>query len=159
MSVENGVPGVTIVEFEPEYQKAFRDLNEEWISKYFVMEASDFKALDHPQEYIIDKGGCILIALLNGSPVGTVALIKMENETFELAKMSVSPSAHGQGIGKLLMQSCIAKARSLAAKRLYIESNTVLAPAINLYKTSGFVEITGHPSPYERCNIQLELWL
>ncbi len=150
---------VEIVEFKPEYQQAFRDLNEEWISKYFKMEESDYKALDHAQEYIIDNGGHILIALLDGVPVGTSAMIKMENFTFELAKMSVSPAAHGQGIGKLLMQSVIAKARALDAKRLYIESNTILVPAITLYKSSGFVEITGNASPYERCNIQLELWL
>ena len=32
---------VKIVDYEPTYQQSFRDLNEEWISKFFKMEASD----------------------------------------------------------------------------------------------------------------------
>ena len=150
---------VEIVAFKPEHQQAFKDLNEEWISKYFKMEEADYKALDHAQEYIIDKGGHILIALLDGEPVGTSAMVRMDDRSYELAKMSVSPKAHGQGIGKLLMESVIAKARTLGANRLYIESNTCLVPAISLYRRFGFVEITGNESPYERCNIQLELFL
>ena len=151
---------VEIVDFLNDvHQSSFRQLNEEWISKYFTMEEADYKSLDHPQEYIIDKGGHILIALLDGAPVGTVALIKMDDNTFELAKMSVSPRAHGQGIGKLLMRTVLDKARALGAIRIYIESNTVLVPAISLYRSSGFVEIEGGVSPYARCNIQLELML
>jgi DNA-binding MarR family transcriptional regulator len=83
---------VTIVDFTPQYQQSFRQLNEEWITKYFRMEESDYKALDHPMEYIIDGGGYILMALYEGEPVGTCALIKMEDGGFELAKMAVSPS-------------------------------------------------------------------
>ncbi len=151
---------VEIVDFSNEaHQPAFRRLNEEWISKYFVMEEADFKSLDHPQEYIIDKGGYILIALLDGEPVGTCGLIQMENNSYELAKMSVSPSAHGQGIGTLLMNAVLTRAREIGATRVYIESNRCLIPAITLYRKSGFVEIEGGVSPYARCNIQLELLL
>ena len=48
-----------IIEYTPEYRSAFSNLNKEWISKYFVMEETDYKALDHPDTYIIDKGGYI----------------------------------------------------------------------------------------------------
>lgn len=148
--------GVHIVEYTVQHQKAFRDLNEEWISKYFKMEESDFKALDHPQEYILDKGGYIAIAEIDGIPVGTCALIAIENG-FELAKMSVSPAAQGKGIGKLLGNHVIAKAKELGATRMYIESNRILTPAITLYERLGFQEVHGFVSPYERCNIQMEL--
>jgi N-acetylglutamate synthase-like GNAT family acetyltransferase len=61
------------------------------------MEASDYKMLDHPEEYIINKGGHIVFALLN-EVVGTCALIKTSDEPliFELAKMAVSPKAQGK---------------------------------------------------------------
>lgn len=149
---------VEIVDFKPEYGKAFRDLNVAWISKHFVMEPPDYKSLDDPQGYFIDRGGHVLIALLNGVPVGTSALIKLENGTLELAKMSVDPSVQGQGIASKLMQAIISKARDLQGKRIYIESNTVLTPAITLYRKFGFVEIPGS-SPYARCNIYMELML
>lgn len=150
---------VKIVDGTPEYFQAFRQLNEEWITKYFRMEESDHKSLDHPQEYILNKGGHIFMALYEGEPIGTCALIPMDTDTFELAKMSVSPAAQGKGIGLLLGQACIDKARALGAKRIYLESNTRLRPAISLYHKLGFQKIAGPPSPYERSDIQMELKL
>lgn len=150
---------VQVIDYQPEYQQAFRELNVEWIQTWFKMEESDYKALDHPKEYILDKGGHILIALYKNEPVGACALIKMDGDVFELAKMAVSPKAKGMGIGYLLGQACIAKAKSLGATKLYLESNTILKPAISLYHKLGFKKIAGAPSPYERCNIQMELEL
>jgi DNA-binding MarR family transcriptional regulator/GNAT superfamily N-acetyltransferase len=150
---------VQIVDYKPAYQQAFRDLNEQWISKYFKMEAADHKALDNPQQNIIDKGGHILVALYNNEPVGVCALMKMDDPVYEyeLAKMAVSPNAQGKSIGWLLGKAIIEKARSLGAKKLYLESNTILEPAINLYHKLGFQKVIGHATPYERCNIQMEL--
>ena len=150
---------IQIVEFGPKYQADFKRLNEEWINHWFKMEAADYQSLDRPQQYILDGGGHILIALYKEQPVGTCALLYMDDETFELAKMSVSSGVRGKGIGLLLGQAIIKKARKLGAKRLYLESNTVLTPAITLYRKLGFQEIEGVTSPYERCNIHMELIL
>jgi GNAT superfamily N-acetyltransferase/DNA-binding MarR family transcriptional regulator len=149
---------VQIVDYTDEYQVPFRALNEEWITTYFKMEAADYNALDHPKEYILDKGGAIFVALYEGVPLGVCALIKMEEEgSYELAKMAVSPKVQGKNLGYLLGLTVIEKAKALGAKRLYLESNTTLKPAINLYYKLGFEKITGNPSPYERANIQMEL--
>jgi DNA-binding MarR family transcriptional regulator/GNAT superfamily N-acetyltransferase len=150
---------VQIVDYQPAYKEAFKKLNEEWISKYFKMEAADHKALDNPEQNIIDKGGHIMVALYNNEPVGVCALMKMDDPVYEyeLAKMAVSPIAQGKNIGWLLGQAAIEKARSLGVKKLYLESNTILQPAINLYHKLGFKKVVGHATPYERCNIQMEL--
>lgn len=150
---------VQIVDYKPAYQEAFKQLNEEWISKYFKMEAADHKALDNPQQNIIDPGGHILVALYNNEPVGVCALMKMDDPVYEyeLVKMAVSPKAQGKNIGWLLGIAAIDKARSLGAQKLYLESNTILKPAINLYHKLGFRKVIGHATPYERCNIQMEL--
>jgi GNAT superfamily N-acetyltransferase len=148
---------VQIVDFEPRYARAFRQLNEEWITTWFKMEEEDYHALDHPQEHILDGGGHIYIALYKGEPVGACAIIKMNDGGFELAKMGVSPKAKGKGIGWLLGRACLEKARELGAHRVYLESNTRLRPAISLYHKLGFHKIAGPPSPYERCDIQMEL--
>lgn len=150
---------VQITDFLQEHYRAFKQLNEEWITTWFKMEPEDHHALDHPKEHILDKGGHIFMAIYQGQPVGTCALIRMEDGNFELAKMAVSPAAKGKGIGLLLGQACIEKARALGAKRVYLESNTKLKPAINLYHKLGFHKIAGPPSPYERCNIQMEVRL
>lgn len=152
---------VEIVNYSPEYQKAFRALNVEWISTYFKMEENDYKSLDNPDGYILSKGGYILVALYEGEPVGVCALIKMDDPEydFELAKMAVSPKAQGKNVGWLLAQAIIKKAEKLGSKKLYLESNTILKPAINLYHKLGFQKVAGRPTPYERANIQMELIL
>lgn len=38
-----------IISYRSEFKSAFKALNEEWITKYFKMEESDFKALDHAE--------------------------------------------------------------------------------------------------------------
>jgi GNAT superfamily N-acetyltransferase len=148
---------IQIIDYTSEYQTAFHDLNEAWISKYFVMETADYKALEHPDNYILDKGGHIFVALLDGDAVGVCALVKMNDPDFdyELAKMAVSPKAQGKKIGWLLGNAILEKAKSLGGKKVFIESNTILTPAINLYLKLGFVQINNRPSPYERSNIQM----
>lgn len=152
---------VTIVPYTPAYQAAFRALNEAWITQYFALEEADRRALDHPQAYILDRGGYIAVALYRDQPVGVCALIAMDDSAydFELAKMAVAPSAQGLGIGWLLGQAVIEHARAAGATKLYLESNTILRPAIHLYQKLGFQKIAGHPTPYQRCNIQMELTL
>jgi GNAT superfamily N-acetyltransferase len=148
---------VVIVGYQPAYRDAFKQLNVEWITTWFKMEEADHKILDHPEEYVLANGGHILFALFDGKPIGTCALVKTGDHTFELSKMAVSPEAKGKGIGWLLGNAAIEKAKEAGAKRLYLESNTVLKPAINLYHKLGFKRIAGTSSPYERSNIHMEL--
>lgn len=150
---------VEIVSYQPQYREAFRDLNVEWISKYFEMEEADYKALDNAESYILNKGGKILVALYDNEPVGVCALIKMNHPEydFEMAKMAVSTKAQGKNIGYLLGKAIIDSAREMGAKKIYLESNTILKPAINLYYKLGFEKVFGLETPYKRCNIQMEL--
>ncbi|MBK7871791.1 MAG: MarR family transcriptional regulator [Saprospiraceae bacterium] len=149
---------VEIIDYKPKYHEDFKRLNYEWIEKYFTVEDADRQALEHPNEKILKPGGHIFLAQYEGEIVGTCAMIKV-GKTFELAKMAVTESAQGKNIGWLLGQAVIKKARTLGAKKLYLESNTRLEPAINLYYKLGFQRIVGKPSPYERSNIQMELEL
>ncbi len=152
---------VSIVPYHSGYQQIFRSLNEEWIKTYFEMEEADYKALDHPDEYILKNGGYIFVALYKGEPVGICALIKMTDAyyDYELAKMAVSPYMQGKNIGFLLGQAALNKAKNSGATAIYLESNTILKPAINLYHKLGFQKIVGHTTPYKRCNIQMDLIL
>ena len=152
---------ISIVPYSDEYASDFKSLNEEWIVKYFKMEEMDRVSLNHPREYILDKGGYIAVALLDDEAVGVCAIIPSNHKEydFELAKMGVSPKAQGKGIGKLLGQHMIEKARDLGAKKIFLESNRVLKPALSLYQKLGFREIVGATSPYERSDIQMELLL
>src|SRR6476661_6600726 len=119
---------VRVVKFAPEYAKAFAELNYQWIEHYFAIEEHDREMLDHPAEYIIDRGGEIFTAVAGETPVGAVAMIKASDRTFELAKMAVSPDQRGRGIGDKLIAACIAHAQRDGATKLFLLSNTLLTP-------------------------------
>lgn len=151
---------VKIKTFEKKYAEDFARLNYEWISKYYQVEKHDHEQLDDPKEYIIDKGGEILFGLIKRKVVGTVALIKIDEETFELAKMAVTPEYQGFNIGGKLMQACIDYSKKAGKKKIVLESNTKQIPAIRLYQKFGFKEIPLDPnSQFKRANIRMELEL
>ena len=71
---------VMIVDYEPGHYKAFRDINLEWLDRYGLTESHDLMVLDDPQGTIIDRGGFIWIAMVDGSPVGSSALMKEKED-------------------------------------------------------------------------------
>ncbi|RTQ48464.1 N-acetyltransferase [Hymenobacter gummosus] len=148
---------VDILPYQPEHQAAFRDLNVEWISRYFVVEELDRRMLDDPEGYILALGGYIFMARHQGRIVGTCALIKEPGGVYELAKMAVTPSAQGLGIGWRLGEAAIAKAREIGAHELELLSNRRLAPALSLYRKLGFVEAPLPASEYQRADIRMVL--
>ena len=145
-----------IVDFEPAHAAAFKALNEAWISKYFILEAKDAEVLDDPQGKIIALGGRIFMALQDGEPVGCAALLKMADGGYEVAKMTVSETLRGSGLGRLLMQRCIDAGAELGATRLYLETNSSLGPALGLYRAMGFRDLAPVETPYARADVFME---
>jgi GNAT superfamily N-acetyltransferase len=155
-----GEDAIVIRDFVPGDETAFRDINLEWIERYFVVETKDRETLEQARAKIIDPGGAILMAMDGAAPVGCVALIVMDGATVELAKMGVRPVAQGKGVGRKLVAGALAKARAMGARRIYLETNSVLGPALRLYADAGFVPARdAPPSPYARADVQLELLL
>ncbi len=149
---------VEIVEFKKEFAPQFAQLNFDWLEKYFYIEDYDREVLTNPEKYILNDGGHIFFAMVDDQVVGTVALIYRGEEGFELSKMAVTEKFQGLRIGQKLMYHCIHFAQTHKISRLFLDSNTTLKPAINLYNKVGFKEIpVPKDSPYERCNIRMEL--
>jgi putative acetyltransferase len=151
---------VTIREFLPGDEIAFRQLNEEWISRYFAMESKDEAAFSDPRRTILDRGGRIFFAVRQGELVGCCALLAMGPHEYEVAKMAVTESTRRGGVGRRLLQKVIAEARSAGATRLYLETNRKLEPAIRLYESAGFQHLPPArivASPYARADVHMEL--
>ncbi len=147
-----------IVQNNEKYHKDFYTLNIEWLKKYFFVEDYDETVLSNPKKYIVDNGGYLFYAKLNGKVVGTVALMQRENGVYELTKMAVTDKYQGLRIGYKLMMACIAFTKDNKLAGIFLDSNTKLEPAINLYRKVGFVEIpVPEDTPYARCNIRMEL--
>lgn len=153
MSLENIVE---IIPFSTDLKEHIKTLNLEWLKKYFKVEPKDEIVLSDPQSEIIDKGGMIFYAKYNNQIIGTVSLIKVDDFTFELSKMAVTDTIQGLGIGKKIMEHCLAVAKEEGIQKLILYSNRSLLPAIHLYKKYGFVEIALEDGVYERADIKME---
>ncbi len=147
---------VDIIDYTEELKSHIKTLNIEWLEKYFKVEDIDVLQLSNPKEEILDKEGYIYYAKYQEKIVGTVSLLKVENGVYELAKMAVTDSVQGLGIGNALMLHCFNEAKRLGIHKLILYSNRGLSSAIHLYLKYGFKEIEMEAGHYERANIKME---
>ena len=153
---------VRIAGFDPRWREDFARLNLEWLRRWFVVEPFDAEVLGNPEQYILGDGGRILFALLDDEGgaervVGTVALRNDGDGVYELTKMAVEPGLRGLGIGRALIEAALREYRALGGRELYLESNSVLQPALRLYESAGFAH---RPAPragthYARADVHM----
>ena len=149
---------VRIIPFQPHMALAFKELNIAWLTEYFYVEPKDSELLDNCQEVIIDKGGVIFFAQLRETIVGCFSLLPMDSNTVVLGKMAVREGYQGQKIGHLLLENAIDYCKKKQISSIVLYSNTILQPAIHLYKKFGFEVIPMEvPPPYQRSNIKMAL--
>ena len=138
-------PRIRIVDYSPRWRDDFARLNIEWLERWFVVEAIDREVLSDPETHILAAGGRVLFAIDDDDrAVGTVALKHEGQGVYELTKMAVEPALRGGGVGRLLMQRALDVFRRLDGRELFLESSSLLAPALKLYESVGFVH---HPAP------------
>jgi len=150
---------VRIAGYDVRWRDDFRRLNEAWLEKYFSIEDIDRHVLSNPESEILDDGGVILFALRGEQAVGTCALKRQGPGRYELTKMAVDEGHQGLGLGRRLIDAAIAEFQRLRGRTLYLETNDRLAPALALYRSSGFEQQpTGMPgSKYQRSNVYM-IW-
>ena len=149
-----------IISFNKKYKADFEKLNREWIEEFFQMEDEDFHTLQNPESYVIQKNGEIFFAISDQIVIGTAAMIPFSEDVFELAKMSVKKGFQGKGVGKLLLKRCIQFAQARNANEIFLLTNDILKPALNLYLSCGFVIKNKYDDErYERGNTKMHLIL
>ena len=111
-------------------------LNDELAGMYPEPGANHFQ-LD-PGE-VADGRGAFLVVYVDGVPVGCGALRVLDADTAELKRMYVTPAA--RGLGRRLVVALEAEARTMAVRRLVLETGIRQAAALALYRATGFEPI------------------
>ncbi|MDO8629906.1 MAG: GNAT family N-acetyltransferase [Phycisphaerales bacterium] len=87
----------------------------------------------------IARGGLFDLVLDDaGQLIGTVGLYPRGDGVAELRKMYLVKIARGRGIGKMLLERVLGRARELGFARIELETSSKLVEAIGLYKRYGF---------------------
>ena len=114
-----------------------------------------------PGRYAPPKGG-LFLAFHGQEPVGCVALRPLEEMgVAELKRLFVRPSGRGMGLGQVLAQRAISRAREAHYQRIRLDTLSTMQDAQRLYRRLGFKDIapyTFNPIP-EAVYMELDLGL
>ena len=150
---------IKIISYQPIYKNDFIKLNKAWLEEFFYVEPHDLETFNTIESDITEKGGEIFFCKINDEIAGTVAMIKTNETTFELAKLAVDKKFQGLKLSTKLMDACIAFAKTKKEEKIFLVSSTKLQTALNLYKKYNFIEVPLDETDYDRADIQMELIL
>lgn len=89
---------------------------------------------------LLGPRGRLLIAELDGRPVGLVGLKPIDAEVAEVKRMYVRPELRGHGLGRRLLRELLAQAVALGYLRVRLETAVFMREAQQLYRSLGFVD-------------------
>jgi DNA-binding MarR family transcriptional regulator/GNAT superfamily N-acetyltransferase len=85
------------------------------------------------------------IAEMDGQSVGSVFLVKNSSSTAKLRLLLVEPEARGRGLGRRLVDECIAFARTKGYRKLVLWTQSNLLAARAIYRKAGFRRVRQEP--------------
>lgn len=109
---------------------------------------------DHLYELFQVKKSALWLVELKGEIMGCCGIFPTEGlnpNCVELVKYYIHSKGRGLGLGKALMEKCLASAKNLGFSEVYIESLPEFKEAVRIYQRQGFEELAqpltdfGHP--------------
>jgi DNA-binding MarR family transcriptional regulator/N-acetylglutamate synthase-like GNAT family acetyltransferase len=98
------------------------------------------------------------IAEMNGEPVGCVFVVKKSKSVAKLRLLIIEPKARGIGLGRRLVDECIAFAREKGYRKLVLWTQSNLAAARHIYKATGFKLVSKQPHQDFGIKLTGEYW-
>jgi putative acetyltransferase len=120
------------------------------IDRYF-----DAAAFEDELAHLDRKYVAVLLARVDGTPAGCVALRRIDDTTCEMKRMFVDPAIQGAGVGRALANAILEEARRLGFTSMVLDTSIRQVEAQSLYRKLGF-EPT---APYYDMDDDVRDWL
>ena len=97
---------------------------------------------------------------LDGTRVGSVYCVRRSDEVAQLRLFFVDSEARGHGVGRKLVEHCIAFARERGYRQMVLWTNSTLESARRIYDAAGFTQTKEEPDPaFPEGTMAQEMWL
>jgi ribosomal protein S18 acetylase RimI-like enzyme len=109
---------------------------------------------DLPGKYAAENGGAVFLASTSPSasppttsqpqpqPIGCIAIRPFSPPSkCELKRLYVSPSFRGLGVGNLLLDAAVQRARELGYKEILLDTLGSMTAAMRMYERAGFERV------------------
>lgn len=121
-----------------EYESLLIPLDEQMAACLAMQNYSE--ELLHLQEKYGQPNGRLYLAYIDGKLAGCVALRRFDDTRCELKRFFVRPEYRGIGLGKYLLDTIVAAARTIGYRCMLLDTLPGLATAVVMYKRYGFQE-------------------
>ena len=131
---------VKIVDYRPSLKQYFYDLAAPWLMEVLngELEEEDKFTLSNPDKAYIEQGGFLFFAKYKSKIVGCVVLKRLDETSFEFAKLFISPNYRKMGIATKLIERCITRCKENEVDTLWLQTTMSMPQAHKLYYKLGF---------------------
>ena len=92
--------------------------------------------------------GCLLLARLDGRPVGLLGYDRVDATSCEMKRLYVRSYARGEGVARALLLRLLEEAKAAGYVEMRLETRAFMLEAIALYFSLGFLDCAAfHPIP------------
>ncbi len=109
-------------------------------------------------EHFDDQKECMLIAELDGHPVGSIVIVKVDDKIAQLRYFLLEPETRGRGLGNKLVDMVLDFCREKGYQHIFLETISFLQAARHIYKSKGFEITQTHENPEWGKDVLEERW-
>jgi N-acetylglutamate synthase-like GNAT family acetyltransferase len=138
---------VKIIDYKPSLKSYFYKLAGPWLLEVLngELEEDDKFTLHNPDKAYLENGGFLFFAKFQHDIVGCVALKRLDEDSFEFAKLFINPNYRKLGIATKLIERCISRCMENEAKELWLQTTMSMPQAHKLYYKLGFDDKAAPP--------------